>query len=115
MNVRLTLAIVALSLLAVGVVHVVAAAQTIRDVDQRLYQVERDIQRAADKSESLTGRVAALEALRLEYRLTRLETISESNRTLLLGIAGAVALQVLDMALRMVRRRQAGEWREGEN
>jgi hypothetical protein len=39
--------------------------------------------------------VLQTQTLQLERRMTRLETISEANRTLLQTIAGAVALQVL--------------------
>ena len=50
----------------------------------------------------LAGRIANLETLALEKRLTRLETLGESNRTILLGLAGAMALQLLETLFRIL-------------
>lgn len=50
----------------------------------------------------LAVRISGLETLALERRLTRLETLGESNRTILLGLAGAMALQLLETLFRIL-------------
>lgn len=58
-------------------------------------QIRDEQVRDGAKIDNLQYRLALIESLDLQRRLVRLETVSETNRNLLLAVATAVAVQLL--------------------
>lgn len=109
---RTFLILAALSMLAVHVYSAFAYAQAppqqLRELERDLIGVQQQIAHNRAELASIQARLAAQEALLIERRLTRLETTSEVNQRLLIGIVVAVALQLLETLYRIMAGRRNG-------
>ena len=106
MRFRLALAFLAFAFLAFSVASGIEQVPAYGGQDDLLREQVQELRRQQGimgaNVNHLAGRIANLETLALERRLTRLETLGESNRTILLGLAGAMALQLLETVFRML-------------
>jgi hypothetical protein len=77
----------------------------IQRLQDQVVQLQSDKSRMSADLSNIHARVSALEGLLLERRMTRLEVLAEANRSILLTIAGAMALQLLETVFRLLSGR----------
>lgn len=116
MRFRLVLIFLAFAFLAFSVASGIEQTAAYGGQDDLLREQVQELRRqqgiAGANINHLEVRISNLETLALERRLTRLETLGESNRTILLGLAGAMALQLLETLFRILsggRRSREGQ------
>lgn len=98
-------AIAALVIITIGLVHAQSMDTRLRRVEDRLDLVRDEQLRRSSRFDHVEQRLATLEAHRIEARLTRLEAFAETSRTILIGVAIAVAAQTVEMLSRTLRRK----------
>lgn len=75
------------------------------EVHSAFYQMSATQRQAIENQQridAISERVAILEQDHLDRRLTRMETVQETNHTLLLGVATAIFLLLLEAVLRLI-------------
>ena len=103
-----TAGVVAIVIIIIGVAHAQSLDGRLRRVEERLDDVRDEQLRRTARIGGLERRMELLEAQRADLRLTRLEAYAETNRTILIGVAIAVAAQTAEMLLRTLRRKPNG-------